>query len=354
MEVVFWRFGNKHNIREMEKEYQQLLDTIKTTIRAERTQAIRQLNRSLITVYWEIGRHIVESQKRHGWGKSIVEKLSNDLQREYAGQEGYSARNLWFMRQFFETYEPFPNLKQLVSEIPWGQHILIMQRAKTYEERTYYLQATASMAWSRDVLLNQIKAQAYQRHLTLPKQTNFNQTLPEHFAEQANEAIKSSYSLEFLGINEAVLELELERHLLNKLKDFLLELGYGFTFVGSQYPLKLGDKTYRVDLLFFHRKLHCLVAIDLKTGSFKPEYAGKMNFHLELLDEQVRLQEENPSIGIILCAEKDALEVEYALRTSNKPVGVAEYQLFPILPANLSGQLPSPEELKTQLKLKQD
>lgn len=334
----------------MDKAYQQLLASIKTTIQAERIKAIRQLNRSLIGIYWEIGRQIVESQEQHGWGKGIVEQLSKDLQTGFPGESGFSARNLWDMRRFYETYKEFPNLRQLVAEIPWGSNLVILNKAETHEERTYYLKASAELGWSRNVLLNQIKVKAYERHLVQPKQTNFKKVLPEHLAEQANEIIKSSYSLEFLGANEPVLELELERRLLGKLKDFILELGYGFTFVGNQYALKLSDKTYRVDLLFFHRKLHCLVAIDLKTGAFKPEYAGKMNFHLELLDEQVKLPEENPSIGIILCAEKDSLEVEYALRTGTKPMGVAEYQLLPFLPDELSGQLPTPEELKEQLK----
>jgi predicted nuclease of restriction endonuclease-like (RecB) superfamily len=333
----------------MNQQYQQLLSDIKRTIQQERNQAIRQLNRSLIAVYWEVGRLIVERQAAHGWGKGIVEQLSSDLRREYPGESGYSARNLWDMRRLYDTYKEYPNLRQVVAEIPWGQHLVIMQRAGTHEERLYYLQATAQMAWSRDVLLNQIKAQAYQRQQLQPKQNNFAQTLPEHIAEQANEMVKSSYSLEFLGINEPVLELQLERQLIARLKDFLLELGYGFSFVGNQYPLKLSDKTYYVDLLFFHRRLRCLVAIDLKIGAFRPEYAGKMNFHLELLDGQVRLPEENPSIGIILCAEKDQLEVEYALRTSNKPLGVAEYQLMPFLPEELNGQLPSPDDLKQNL-----
>ncbi len=338
----------------MDKGYHQLLSVIKATIRNERHKAIRQLNRSLISVYWEIGRQIVKSQQQHGWGKGVVEQLSKDLAMEFEGQNGFSARNLWFMRQFYETYQASPNLKQLVSEIPWGQHILIMQKAKSHDERVYYLKATSDFAWSREVLLNQIKAQSYERQQQQPKQTNFKLTLPGHFAEQANEVMKSSYSLEFLGIHEPVLELELERRLLEKLKDFLLELGYGFSFIGSQYPLKLSDKTYRVDLLFFHRNLQCLIAIALKIGAFKPEYAGKMNFHLELLDEQVRLAQEHPSIGIILCAEKDNLEVEYALRTTTKPMGVAEYQLSNDLPKELSGQLPSPAELKSNLHFEQD
>ncbi len=330
--------------------YQQLLSQIKATIRAERTRAIQQVTRSLITAYWEIGRQIVESQEHHGWGKSIVEQLSKDLQRDFPGQSGFSARNLWDMRRFYETYKDFPNLRQLVAEIPWGHHLLVLQRSQSPAEREYYIRAIAAMGWSRNVLLNQIKAEAFERQAILPKATNFKQTLPEHLAEQANEAIKSSYSLEFLNINEPILERELEEQLLQNLRDFLLELGYGFSFIGNQYPISLGDKSYRIDLLFFHRKLRSLIAIGLKMGAFQPEYAGKMNFYLELLDERVELREENPSIGIILCAEKDYLEVEYALRTGTKPMGVAEYQLSSHLPKELSGQLPSPEEISQELQ----
>lgn len=335
----------------MENEnYQQFLARIKVTIQTNRNQAIRQLSRSLIHTYWEIGEQIVKNQKQYGWGKSIVEQLSKDLQKEFPGRTGYSTRNLWDMRRFYLTYHKFPNLRQPVAEIPWGHHLVIIQKTKSIEEKMYYLNATAQMAWSRDVLLNQIKAKAYERHSILPKQNNFNQTLPTHLAEQANETIKSAYSLEFLGIQQPMLEAELEERLIQNLQAFLLELGYGFSFIGKQYHVHLGDKYYRIDLLFFHRKLHCLIAFDLKIGAFKPEYAGKMNFYLELLDEKVRLPEENPSIGIVLCAEKDHLEVEYALRSSGKPIGVAEYQLSSELPEELSGQLPTPEELEQQLK----
>ncbi len=334
----------------MDKNYQLLLAEIKATIQAERTKAARQLTRSVIGAYWEIGRKILESQKTNGWGKGIVEQLSKDLQRDFPGTEGFSARNLWDMRRLYETYHVLPKLRQLVAEIPWGHHLVILNKKKAPEAQEYYIRASSAMGWSRDVLLNQIKANAYERSLLEPKQTNFSQTLPLHLAEQANEALRSHYHLEFLGINQSILELDLERQLVARLKDFLLELGYGFTFVGNQYPLKLGEKTYKVDLLFFHRGLRCLIAIDLKIGAFKREYAGKMNFHLELLDEQAKMPGENPSIGIILCAEKDNLEVEYALRTSNKPMGVAEYQLSPVLPEGLSGFLPSPEEIKRKFQ----
>jgi len=333
-------------------DYPDLLHNIKTTIQSERSKAIQQLTRSLITMYWQIGKLIVHSQKTQGWGKSVVEQLSKDLQKEFPNRTGFSTRNLWDMRRFYETYNNFPNLRQAVAEIPWGHNLVIMQKCQDQAKRQYYIQTSATMRWSRDVLLNQIKAKAYERHQTLPKQNNFSETLPAHIAEQANEAIKSEYNLEFLGIHQVMLERELETLLLEHLQAFLLELGYGFTFIGNQYPLRLGDNDYRVDLLFFHRKLHCLVAFDLKIGSFKPEYAGKMNFYLELLDEQVKLPEENPSIGIILCADKDNLAVEYALRTSNKPLGVVNYQLSDTLPEELANQLPSPEQLSKELKHK--
>lgn len=334
----------------MNNDYQTLLSDIKNVLRSGRMKAIRQLSRIVIESYWDVGKHIFESQQQYGWGASVVEQLSKDLKKEFPGIEGFSTRNLRNMRLFYITYCDFTNMKQRVAEIAWGHHLIIMSKTKTHEERLYYMDATVKMAWGRDVLLNQIKANAYERHLLQPKQNNFDKTLPEHLAEQANDILKSSYSLEFLGINEAVLEAVLEKRLIQQLKEFLLELGYGFAFVGSQVPLKLGEKTYHVDLVFFHRGLRCLVAIDLKTGYFKPEYTGTMNFHLELLDEQVRMAGENPTIGIILCAEKESIEVEYALRTSNKPIGVVEYSLYPELPDNLVGLLPSPAELKQQFE----
>jgi len=312
---------------------------------------VHAVNRALIQVYWQIGRTIAESQEKHHFGKSVVEELAKDLKRTFPDQTGFSPRNLWDMRRFYITYKSVDQkLRQAVAEIPWGHHLVILQKAKDENERTYYIKASREMRWSRNVLLNQIKADAYQRHRVAPKQNNFESALPQHISEQANEAIKSQYSLEFLGINELVLEKDLEARLLSQLQGFLLELGVGFTFVGSQYPLVLGEKTYRVDLLFFHRHLDCLIALELKIGGFKPEYSGKMNFYLELLDEQVKLPKENPSIGIILCAEKDDLAVEYALRTSSKPVGVAKYTISNELPEELKGKIPSPESLKKRLK----
>jgi predicted nuclease of restriction endonuclease-like (RecB) superfamily len=240
-------------------------------------------------------------------------------------------------------------LKQLVAEIPWGQNLLIMKKVKDIHARLYYIVSTARCGWSRDVLLNQIKADAYGRHRLKDKQHNFPNTLPGHLAEQADEAVKDSYMLDFLGITKPVLEREMERRMVNRIRDVLIEFGHGFAFMGNQYRIKTETKEYFIDLLFYHRKLKCLVATELKMGEFKPEYAGKMNFYLNLLDDYIREDDENPSIGIILCAERDRLEVEYALRGIDKPVGVAEYNLTKELPRELQDKLPSVEDIKAEI-----
>jgi predicted nuclease of restriction endonuclease-like (RecB) superfamily len=232
-----------------------------------------------------------------------------------------------------------------VAEIPWGHHRFILDKVPDPAARLYYLRATARFGWSRNVLLNQIKAGAYERAVTEKKTHNFPLALPEHLAEQADEMLKSSYNLEFLGLRGAVKERELEDRLISRLQAFLLELGYGFCFVGRQHRLALGQKEYFIDLLFYHRFLRVLVAFDLKVGPFEPEFAGKMDFYLNLLNDKERAPEDRPSIGIILCAEKDDVEVEYALRAKTNPIGVAAYQLQAKLPAELKGKLPTAKQL---------
>lgn len=241
-------------------------------------------------------------------------------------------------------------IRKAVEEIPWGHHLLILNKIQKPAVRFYYLRATARFGWSRNVLLNQIKAGAYERSLKEGKAHNFPAALPEQLAEQAEEALKSSYNLEFLGLGRVVKERELEDRLIDRLRDFILELGYGFCFVGRQHRLTLGKKEYFLDLLFYHRFLKALVAVELKVGPFEPEYAGKMDFYLNLLNEKERASDDRPSIGIILCAEKDNLEVEFALKTKTNPIGVAEYQLQPRLPAEFKGKLPSPKQLSNALR----
>lgn len=334
---------------EQETSYSDFLLAVKSTIRSARLKVSRTVNRELIELYLSIGKEIVDRQARHGWGKSIVERLSADLNREFVGVSGFSVSNMWFMRQMYIDYRDFSNLLQLVREIPWGQNITIMTKVKDIAAREYYLKMTAQMGWSRNVLLNQIKAQAYERHVMNPKQHNFAETLPLHLVEQADQAMKDVYMLDFLGITKPVVEREMERRMVNRIRDVILELGYGFTFIGNQYKVILEEKEYFIDLLFYHRRLKCLVAIELKSGDFKPEYAGKMNFYLNILDDFVREPDENPSIGIILCAGTKRIEVEYALRSINKPVGVAEYTLTKDLPKELAGKLPDAKQIEAEI-----
>ncbi|MGB3479509.1 MAG: PDDEXK nuclease domain-containing protein [bacterium] len=333
------------------RNYKSFLKEIKSKILLARISAARRINKELTKLYWGIGKAIVERQNRYGWGKHIVERLAKDLQAEFGTKYGFSVQNLWYMRQFYKEYANSTILQQLVGELPWGHNIVILSKVKDSKAREYYMKSSVKFGWSRNVLLTQIKAKAYQLAKEVPKQHNFPKVLPAHLVEQVDESLKSVYNLDFLGITKPVLERELEKRLTEKVKHFILELGYGFTFIGNQYRLTLRNNEYFVDLLFFNRKLKCLVAIELKTGKFEPEYAGKMDFYLHLLNEQVKLEEENPSIGIILCAEKDNIVVEYALRGAKNPMAVAEYRykITKRLPKKLKKILPTPEQLKKQI-----
>jgi predicted nuclease of restriction endonuclease-like (RecB) superfamily len=332
----------------------------------------------MILLYWDIGLGIAEKQRVLGWGESVVEMVARDLQEAFPGTTGFSPRNLRSAKQLYLAYsdpaiwlqpvaklvkgaenaemwrQPVAKLserkvvdflQQLVSEIPWGQNLLILNKLADPSARLYYLRATARFGWSRNVLLNQIKAGAYERAVTGKKTHNFPLALPEYLAEQAEEAMKSSYNLEFLGVRREIKERELEDRLIERLRDFILELGYGFCFVGRQHRLTASQKEYFIDLLFYHRFLKALVAFELKVGPFEPEFAGKMDFYLNLLNDKERGDGDHPSIGVILCAEKDDVEVEYALKTKRNPIGVAAYQLQSRLPGAMKGKLPTAKQL---------
>jgi predicted nuclease of restriction endonuclease-like (RecB) superfamily len=342
-------------------DYLQFIEELKARVVSARLTAARAITHEAILLYWDIGRGIEEKQKRYAWGESAIDQISIDLLNAFPGATGYSTRNLRSARQLYLAYsdpviwlQPVAKLtagsaiefmRQVVSEIPWGQNLLILNKITDPAARLWYLRATARFGWSRNVLLNQIKAGAYERAVTEKKTHNFDLALPEHFAEQADEMLKSSYSLDFLGLGKAVKERELEDRLASRLQAFLLELGYGFCFVGRQHRIGLGKKEYFIDLLFYHRFLKALVAFDLKVGPFEPEFAGKMDFYLNLLNDKERGPGDQPSIGIILCAEKDDVEVEYALRTKANPIGVAAYQLQSKLPGELKGKLPTAKQL---------
>jgi len=312
-------------------QYQNILKDVISEIKSTRYILATRINTSMMQMHWNIGKRLFEEGLDKRYGNNIVEKLSIDLKYEFPGTNGFSPRNLWDMKRFYEFYyQADEKLRHSVAVLPWKHNILIMTHSKSIKEAQFYVISAVEMGWTRDLLLNFIKADTYNHTKTLPKQHNFNTALPEHMQEQADEVLKSTYNLEFLGLSQPVKENELEKRLVEKIKLFLLELGQGFSFIGNQYRLTLGQKEYYIDLLFYNRKLKALVAIDLKIGSFEPEYIGKMNFYLGLLDDQTKMPDENASIGIILCASKDHVEVEVSLRDINKPIGIANYQLqFP-------------------------
>ena len=312
-------------------------------IRSAQYEALKAVNKELVGLYWDIGRMIVERQDVEGWGKAVVEQLAADLRTEFPGVGGFSASNLWRMKAFFEAYTGLEKLAPLVREIGWSHNLAILERCKDPLEREFYLRMTRKFGWSKNVLIHQIDNQSYEKSLL--GQTNFDQALTPELRAQAKLAVKDEYTFDFLELGEEHSERELERALIARIEDFLRAMGGMFTFMGSQYRLEVGGKEFFIDLLLFHRRLRCLVAIELKVGEFLPEFVGKMQFYLTALDRQVRQEDENPSIGIILCKEKSRTIVEYALHDARKPIGVATYEITKTLPKALKGQLPSPKDI---------
>jgi len=334
----------------VDKTYQDFIKKVKQKIYATKTKAILSANRFMIGLYFEIGEQIVQKQDKLGWGKSVVEQMSKDLKNEFGEKSGYSTQNLWYMRQFFNSYKNHQNLQQLVGEIPWGTNIVIFTKCKDNTQREYYIKNTIEYGWNRNVLTHHIQTNLFERDDEKSKMNNFSLSLSSKLSELATDIVKSEYNLEFLEVAKDANERKVEANLIENIKKFLLELGYGFSFIDNQYKLTLHDNEYFIDLLFFHRKLNALVAVELKVGKFKPEYAGKMNFYLNLLNDKVRMVHENPSIGIILCTGKDNLEVEYSLLNTSQPMGVSTYTLSDTLPKELSDALPSKAEIKQTIE----
>lgn len=320
--------SNKPQININNSDYREILLQAVAQINTARTLIAKQVNSTANSVYWNLGKLLFEKQLEEGYGSGVVKQLSIDLKNEFPDM-GLSPRNLWNMKRFYERYyQVDTKLLQGVAVLPWGHNLLLLDKVQSLSAVAFYAKEVATKGWSRDLLLNAIKMDSYSRAENQLKTNNFSNTLPEISAEYANEVFKSSYNLGFLGITEPVKELELENRLITKIRAFVLELGKGFSFIGNQYRLEYNNKEYFVDMLFFHRGLQSLVAIELKIGSFKAEYVGKMNLYLSLLDKLEKGENENLSIGIILCADKDHLDVEIALQDINKPIGVAEYQLL--------------------------
>lgn len=329
--------------------YEPFVEEIKDLIHKKQYQVLKLINAETINLYWEIGEEIHRQQEENGWGKSIVQVLSKELQKEFPGAKGYSAANLWRMRNFYLSYSDSEKLAPLVREISWSNNVVIMEKCKDDLQREFYIQMTKRYGWTKRILANFIEAQTYEKYLS--NQTNFDMTLPEERKVQAKLAVKDEYTFDFAELSPEYSEHELEMQLVNNVRAFLIEMGGDFTFIGNQYHLVVGSRDIYIDLLLFHRRLRSLVAIELKIGEFEAEYAGKMQLYLTALDEQVKLPDENPSIGIIICKSKDKTFVEYALKQSNVPIGVATYQLSNSLPEGMREMLPEPEEIVRRLRI---
>jgi len=328
-------------------DFTNFVKDIKQKILSSQYEALKAVNKELIDLYWDIGKNIVLKQEAFGWGKSVVKNLSDELRKEFVGIKGFSVQNLWNMRLFYGEYSQNEKLQTLSREIGWSHNIAILQKSKDSQEREFYIKMVMKFGWTYRVLDNHMDNKSYEKYLL--NQTNFDNTVVEKYKYQAKLAVKDEYSFDFLELSDDHSEYELEIGLINKIREFLAQMGTDFTFVGNQYKLEVDNEEYFIDLLLYHRRLKSLIAIELKIGKFKPEYAGKMNFYLSALNDTIKLEDENPSIGIIICKEKSRTTVEYALKDSNQPIGISTYKLTESLPQNLKGLLPSSEEIEEKL-----
>jgi predicted nuclease of restriction endonuclease-like (RecB) superfamily len=378
----------------MEIEYKNWIIELKQRIRSAQLKASIAVNEEMIRLYWDIGKSIAEKQKAFGWGSKVVEMAAADLKRELPDTNGFSRTNLFEMRKFYlfysknqivhqaagqlqielreteneavnNTAEQFENeqyrieneivhqadgqldKESILTKIPWQHHVVILNKCKKINEAEFYLKQTILNNWSRNILELQIASKLIDRAGKV--QNNFELTLPKFQSDLAIETLKDPFKFDFLTLESNVQELELERRLTENITQFLLELGKGFAFVGRQYPLKIGNKERKIDLLFYHLKMHCYVVIDLKTGEFEPEHAGKMNYYLSAVDDLLKSETDNPSIGLILCKTKETIDVEYALRDINKPLGISTFT-FNELPDNFKSIMPTVEELENEIK----
>ncbi len=332
-------------------EYKQWIEELKSEIQNAQIKASISVNHVLLDLYWKIGKSISETISREKWGTSVVEKVSLDLKKHFPNQQGFSRSNLFSMRKWYEFYVEsgldIEKVQQLVGQIPWGQNVLIVSKSNSIEEAIFYINKTVENNWSRTVLAHQIDLDFYSR--AGKAITNFKETLPEPHSELARETLKDPYKFDFLTLTEKALEKDIEEQLVKHITAFLLELGGGFSFVGRQVPLKIDGEDFYIDLLFYHIKLKCYVVVELKSVKFRAEYAGKMNLYLSAVDDLMKTENENPTIGLLLCKGKSEVIAEYALRGTTQPIGVAEYEIIKSVPADLKGELPTIEEIEKEL-----
>lgn len=355
--------------REMPDDYVVVLADLKRRIASAQTRAAFAVSRELIALYWHVGATIVQRQATGGWGDAVVERLAHDLRRAFPDLEGFSPRNIWRMRAFYLAWSADPKkppravsesrarqaakkLPQAVSEIPWGHNIVLLQQLERPEDRLWYAGKTREYGWSRSFLQAQIAKKVHARHGKAT--TNFARALPSPQSELAQEVLKAPYIFDFLTVGREAHERVTERDLLAHVREFLLELGAGFAFIGNQVKLTVGETDSFIDLLFYHVRLRCFVVVELKATAFKPEHAGKMNFYLSAVDDLLRHHDDQPSIGILLCRSRNRVQVEYALRDIHKPIGVAEWEtkIVEKLPEEWKGSLPTVEEIEAELALK--
>ena len=327
--------------------YAEWLADVKSRIHAAQQRAARAVNQELVLLYWELGRDILERQSREGWGAKVVDRLAHDLKVALPTAKGFSSRNLKYMRRFAEAWPASEFVQQAAAQLPWFHLCTLLDKVKDPIEREWYLRAAADHGWSRSVLVMQIETHAHQR---LGKAiTNFEQHLPKPQSDLARESLKDPYRFDFLSLGAEAQERQIETALVAHITQFLLELGAGFAFVGRQVHLEVGGEDFYLDLLFYHLKLRAYVVVELKATDFKPEHTGQLSFYLTAVDAQVKAPQDSPTIGLLLCKSKNRVVAEYALRDTNKPIGVAEYQLIESLPKELEASLPSVEQIEREL-----
>ena len=341
------------NITKINEEYISWVVELKQLINSSQIKASLSVNREMLTMYWEIGQSISQKVEAMQWGTSIVDVLAKDLKKLFPNQKGFSRTNLFYMKKWFEFYSlnqvEFEKVQQLVGQIPWGQNIVIMNKSKDKQEALFYLNKTLINNWSRAVLTHQIELDLYHRQGKAI--SNFESTLIKPDSELAVETLKDPYKFDFLTLEEEALEKDIEEQLVKNITSFLLELGNGFSFVGRQVPLEVDGQDFYIDLLFYHIRLKCYVVIELKAVEFKAEYAGKMNLYLSAVDDLIKSDDENPTIGLLLCKSKSKIVAEYALRGTTQPIGIAEYELNKAIPNDLKSNLPTIETIEKELGL---
>ena len=331
----------------MPDSYAQFLADLKIRIQAAQLRAALAVNRELVLLYWQIGRDILDRQARESWGAKVIDRLAADLKHAFPDMKGFSPRNLKYMRRFADIWPDAEFVQQVAAQLPWFHNCVLLDKVANSDERVWYARAAIQHGWSRSVLVHQIESALHSRQGKAI--TNFDRALPPPQSDLAQEVTKDPYNFDFLMLAEEAHERDLERGLVEHLRKFLLELGVGFAFVGSQYPLTVGGEEFRIDLLFYHLRLRCYVVIDLKVVPFQPEFAGKMNFYLSAVNDLLRHADDQPSIGLILCKTKNQVIAEYALEDYTKPIGISEYRLAESLPEKLQGSLPTVEELEIEL-----